>query len=442
VRFPLTGDFSAARQVVDSLETGSVIVEGGTSASLGLDVALSAFDGETGAGRVILLITDGDDLGADPASVATRIRESGADLLVAGVGTPAGAPVPVFDARSRTTVDKRNVDGTAIVSKLNEPFLRALAAASGGRYLGSDLSVVPGAVAGRLAALQHTRFEERPSPIPIERFQWFAALALGALVLGSVAERLPRPRRHAMALAGVLAVTLLGPACASRAFEVNQDGVAAFHRGDTEKAIGLFLEAQALQPADPHIALNLAAAYHQGGRYDEAIIAARRLLSSTDPADRNLAYASIGHHEYAAGRLENALDAFKHALLEDPADDVSRRDYEIVLRKLAPPPDDAQASPTPSPTEPDSTPGPSPQPGGNTAPGTPASPTPGASPSNPESLDRQVNQIDSQITQLINAAGENPTAAEALQILQLIAERNRLAAQRDSLAPNSDPTDY
>ena len=451
LRFPFTSDFTAARQVVSSLETGSVIVKGGTSASLGLDVALSAFDNQPGAGRVILLITDGDDLGADPAEVATRISAAGVNLMVAGVGTATGATVPVYDNRTRSFVDKKAADGTPIVSKLNEPFLRTLAAASGGRYLGSNLSSLPGAVSGRLAAIQHTRFEERPTPIPVERFQWFAGLALGALVIGSVAERLPRPRRRRALLAGLAVGALLLGGCASRAYEVNEDALDAFHRGDTDRAINLFIEAQALRPNDARITLNLAAAYHQGGRYDEAVIAVRRVLASPDPADRNRGYASIGHHEYAAGRLANALDAFKRALIEDPADDVSRRDYELVLREIAPPPpENPAAGPSPTPQAGDGTPTPAPsqQPGQsgtpdpNGTPGAPGTPTAGARPSDAQSLERQIGQIDAQVAALLDEAGENPTAAEALKILQLLAERNRLAAQRDALSGNADPKDY
>ena len=49
-----------------------------------------------------------------------------------GVGTSAGGIVPVYDARTKTTIPKLGTDGQPIVSKLGEPFLRALAVASGG----------------------------------------------------------------------------------------------------------------------------------------------------------------------------------------------------------------------------------------------------------------------------------------------------------------------
>ncbi len=151
VRFPLTTDFAAARQVVDGLETGTIFVKGGTSAGLGLQEALTLLGDDPGTGKVILLLTDGDDLGGDPAGSAERIRASGADLLIAGVGSIEGATIPVFDSDLGAEVAKLDADGAPIVTALQEPFLRAMAVASNGRYLGSNLSIVAGAVDGRLA---------------------------------------------------------------------------------------------------------------------------------------------------------------------------------------------------------------------------------------------------------------------------------------------------
>jgi len=114
-----------------------------------------------------------------------------------------------------------------------------------------------------------------------------------------------------------------------------------------------------------------------------------------------------------------------------------------------PPPENPAPGPSPTPHPGDATPTPSPsqQPGQdgtpdpNGTPGAQASPAAGA-PSDAQSLERQIAQIDSQVAALLDESGENPTAAEALKILQLLAERNRLAAQRDSLSGNADPKDY
>ncbi|MEP6871755.1 MAG: VWA domain-containing protein [Anaerolineaceae bacterium] len=455
LRFPLTTDLAAATQVISSLETGSIIVEGGTNATLGLDLAISAFDEGRIGGRAVLLLTDGDDLGGDPAASAERFRQTRIDLLVVGVGTAEGGRVPVIDPKTFRPGDKLDANGQPIVSKLNETFLRALAAASGGRYLGSELSTVPGAVAGRVQTLKSAQVDERSTTIPVERFQWFAGGALALLVLGSVVEWLERRGRQlGLAVTGVIALLLLA-GCATGAYSANEAGREALIRGDTGLAIEKFIEAQAAKPDDAQISLNLAAAYHAAGRYDEATLAARRVTASPASDDRAKAFASIGHHAFATGQLELSLDAFHRSLLEDPTDETTRHDYEVVRRLIKP---DEEKQPPDSAQDASATPGASTE--GGQGSGTPAQ-TPSATPaptqsgpagaSTPQSgpgtsrdsasVDKQLRDIDAQVARLVREGGETPTAAQALEILRLLAERARIAAQRDGETSNN-PRDY
>lgn len=454
LRFPLTTDVKAARQVVSSLETGAVFVEGGTNASLGLDVALSTFDLTRKAGRAVLIISDGDDLGSDPSDAALRLKSAGIELLVAGAGTPSGAPVPVTNTKTGVVTDKKSPDGSAIVTRLNEPFLRALAGAAAGRYVGSDLSLLPGIVQTRLRALESTVIDEHETTIPIERYQWFAGAALAALLLASLAEYVGRRlSARPWAMAGAVLALLLLPGCATRAYEANEEARAALAQGDTALAISSFQEASAGRSDDPAAATNLATALYAAGRYDEAILAARRALGSHDPDARARAYASVGHSEFAAGRLADSLDAFKHALIENPRDAASRHDYEVVL-SLMPPKTDPDKPASPNDPEPPGDKGSTPGPGGtqppNTTPtpgaGQPA-PQPGATPSlgsgrGDQQVQKDLSQIDAQVTQLLEKSGNNPDAAQALEILKLLAERSRISALRDASAGNSGPKDY
>ncbi|MGE0599482.1 MAG: VWA domain-containing protein [Dehalococcoidia bacterium] len=465
VRFPLTTDFAAARQVVDGLETGTIFVEGGTSASLGLQEALTLLGDDPGTGKVILLLTDGDDLGSDPASTAERIRQSDADLLIAGVGTAEGATIPVFDDDTQAETTKLDANGLPIVTSLQEPFLRALAVASGGRYLGSNLSIVAGAVDGRLRALERSRIDERPTILPVERYQSFAVAALVLLVLGALAERFARfPAKSGLA-AAALALLLAG--CATESYRANEAGRDAMAAGDFETAVEKFTEAQVNKPDDPEISLNLAAAYAASGRQQEAIAAARRAIPSNDPEVRSRAYSTIGHQQFDLKQLPESLDAFRRALLDNPKDDDIRHDYEVVLRLLYPA---APATPTPTAT-PTKQPDESQATGGTpsaVASGTPAdggsgegtpvpgegsgTPTPGAgtgtgtvepgTAKDLAALNDAIASIDTNITRLLEEAGETPTPQQALEILRLLAERADLASKRDSLQGGGGPRDY
>jgi tetratricopeptide (TPR) repeat protein len=320
---------------------------------------------------------------------------------------------------------------------------------------------VPGAVDGRLRALERSRIEERPTILPIERYREVGGVALAVLVLAALAERFGRfPARAGLAF-GVIA--LLFGACATEAHQANEAGRDALRDGNPDLAIEKFLDAQVARPEDPEIALNLASAYAAAGRYDEAVRSARRALASNRPETRARAYSSIGHHQFAAERLPDALDAFRRSLLESPSDE-ARHDYEVVLRLLFP--DAPPAGPTPSATV-DSA-GTPPLPQGTPTPGSgsgnggiqtpvPGTPTPGGSgggrgtptagsgPSRPDSLqdlERQLQALDEQIDRLVEEAGEAPTTAQAYEILRLLAERSRIAGLRSAFEGGGDPDDY
>ena len=468
-RFPLTTDFAAAGQVISTLATGTVFVEGGTSAGLGLEEAVYLLADQSTGGRLILLLTDGDDLGGDAARAATTVRESGAELFIAGAGTTAGATIPVIDARTGSESQLKDAAGVPIVTSLDEPFLRSLASAAGGRYLGADLSLVPPAIEGRLRAIERAQFDLRPTSLPIERYRYFAIGALASLLLAAVAERFGRFAWRRGAALAVSAVLVSG--CATPAHQANEAGRAALTDGDSAAAIEEFTIARARRPDDPNVALNLAAAYHAAERFDEAITAARRALSSTSPVTRSRAYSSIGHHQFAAGRLPEALEAFRRALLESPGDG-ARHDYEVVLRLLFPPTPPASPTPDPSPgsgppgASETPTPSPGDQPGaspsagsGSPAAGTPVTGTPGpatpaagtpppggsgqptTTPATAEDLQRALDEIDREVARRIEEAGETPSATEALDILNLLAERSRIAALRDTLGGGVAPGD-
>ncbi len=482
LRMPLTSDLAAARQVINSLETSPVLLKTGTDAAAGLDLALSAFDLEREAGRVVLLITDGDDLGGDPATSLQALQAAGIDLIVAGAGTTDGAGVPVFDSASQGEIFKPDAAGAPIVTRLNEDFLRIVAAAANGRYLGSDLSQMPGAVLAKLSARQQVIVDEQESTFPVERFQWFAGAALAAIVLVTVGQRLFARIGRRGALTGVgMAVLALLPGCATEVYSVNERGRAALESGDTGRAIELFLEARALTPNDGRVGLNLATAYTVAGQHEDAKQAARRVLLSRDDRQRAAAQALIGRAEFAEEQLPLALASFKRALTLQPSNDDFRHDYEVVLRLLIaqqeeqqdPDPTDGDEPPGGSPTAdpgtgspgPDGTPGPG-VPDPNATPGPDGTPDPNAPPGqgppgppqpgppqpdtssggtgavSPEALENAIRALDARIAGLQAEAGEEITTAEAIEILRLIAERSRLSAQRDAFTGNNNPLDY
>lgn len=458
LRFPLTSDLAAAAQVIETLEPGSVFVAGGTRVETGIDLALAELERAASTGSIIILVTDGDDLGPEPATAIGALRRSGARLIVVGVGSPQGSTIPVLDRDAQTYVDLVDESGRPVVTRLNQPLLRRIAEESGGRYLPFDAQTLPGTVRAEVDALKEREFARGTSRFPVDRFHWFVWPALALTLMASLVEWRPRRQRLAVAVAGLIALTALASGCATRAYELNEAALEAFAEGRHAEAVELFYEARAERPDDPALSLNLARALHEAGRYDEAIQAARRAATSPLVPVQVAALSSLGHHWFALGELEESLAAFRQALLLAPGDDVIRRDYEVVWTLLHPPEPDA-GEPGAAPGEPgDSGPPPDagsdgPQPGepepadgepGETEPEPGQDQVPGTSPrpTSVEELDRILADLDAEIARLRREAGEELTAEEALRILDLIAERSRLAALRGVLDRRADPNDY
>ena len=447
LRFPLTRDLAAAATVIESVEGGTLLLERGTSAASGLDLARTLFDDEASGGRLVLLVSDGENLGADPSASAAALAAEGIDLLVAGVGTPAGSVVPVRDPISGEMITLRTRDGEAVISRLDESGLRAIAAAGEGRYLGADPADFPAAVRSRVAGLDQATYAATTISVSIERFHWFAVAALVLVLVATAVEwrafaRWPR----ALTLAPVALLALAVAACATAAYDLNERALQAMDEGDLDAAIELLYEAQAEDPRDGQIALNLAALLHEARRYEEAVTVSRRALADRDAAIAAAAHSSLGHHLFELGELEEALEAFGAGLLLAPEGDVLRRDYEVVWRLLhpEPPPDQGAAQPDEGddgedgeqPPESGQQPGPDPE-------GAPAGEGEGGEDGlSPQALEEQLAAIDTQIAELREDAGEVLSAREALAILQLLEERTRLAAQNPIRGVWSDPDDY
>ncbi len=133
---PLTLDTDAVELFLDEMRIESIPVPG-TAVGEALRVALGAFENEeSGAppvGRVILLMTDGEDHEGDPLKVAQEAGQQGVVIDTVGIGTEAGSTLT--DEHGRTLRDR---SGQTVVSKLDTELLERLAENTGGRSFRLD----------------------------------------------------------------------------------------------------------------------------------------------------------------------------------------------------------------------------------------------------------------------------------------------------------------
>ncbi|HLO39261.1 MAG TPA: VWA domain-containing protein [Lacibacter sp.] len=126
---PLTADQGAAKLYVQSASPDAVPTQG-TVIGEALRLAAESFPQDSKRYKVVLLITDGEDHDEAAENMARELKNRGVLLLSIGLGTAEGSPI----TDPETKEFKKDNLGQTIVSKLNEPLLRQLAAVNGGLY--------------------------------------------------------------------------------------------------------------------------------------------------------------------------------------------------------------------------------------------------------------------------------------------------------------------
>lgn len=348
---PLTLDYQAFRQTLFSVNTETIPV-GGTDVATAIDEAEAYFE-ETGNERILILITDGEDL---EASGIQRAREAGANgtrILAVGVGSTAGELIPVRGPDNQQDF-LRDASGNPVSTALDEGTLRRIADASEGLYapLGPTGEGLRRVYEFSLSQSESTEREEMLQRIPIERFQWPLALAILVLVMESLLSTRRRARATSkgagasLAMLGLSTFVLLPhPSEASLA----RDAEKAYQDGRYEESLTLYRDAlMELEQDDPKLIYNTGVSAYRAGDYEEAITRFEQALKESSPKIRLKALYNAGNSRVAMGfeqldeqpaltrdQWQFALDDYQNALALDPDHSPSRQNMEALRTAIA-----------------------------------------------------------------------------------------------------------
>lgn len=141
VQLPLTTDVTSAKVFLDAVHPGIVPTQG-TAIGAAIDLCMRSFDPSSTAGRMILLITDGENHEDDAVAAAQTASEANVKVCAIGAGAPGGAPIPNYNNRGIRTGFKSDAQGNTIVSALNEPLLIDIVDAGDGVFVRSSATTV------------------------------------------------------------------------------------------------------------------------------------------------------------------------------------------------------------------------------------------------------------------------------------------------------------
>ncbi|MBV8805084.1 MAG: VWA domain-containing protein, partial [Sinobacteraceae bacterium] len=207
---PLTIDYGAFQQSLDAVDVHTIPL-GGTNIPNAILAARAALSRHPGSDKILILVTDGENLQGDALAAATEAaRQDGLKIYTVGIGTAEGDLIPLpADLGGGFVKDET---GALVKSHLDENGLKAIASATGGAYVhlggqGEDFDAFLRTVFGTVS--KHD-LVYRQQKIYTERYQWPLAGALVMLLTSLLVGTRRSARRRATAVspaAATLAVT-------------------------------------------------------------------------------------------------------------------------------------------------------------------------------------------------------------------------------------------
>jgi Ca-activated chloride channel family protein len=196
---PLTADQGAIRLYLDSLDPTQMPV-GGTNIAMAVEEGVKLLTSKEDRGdkvsrsRVLILITDGEDVATDQGEAAKKAAEKaakeGIKIYALAVGTRVGEPIPIVNADGSHAGYQKDSAGKPVYSRLNVEFLQQLAQIADPEnpdakrvFQFEGQENMAAVLADNLDALQKTAMEASMRHTYNEKYQYLLAPALLLLLI-------------------------------------------------------------------------------------------------------------------------------------------------------------------------------------------------------------------------------------------------------------------
>jgi Ca-activated chloride channel family protein len=357
---PMTLDHGASLETLSTFDT-SIIPRSGTDIGRAIDSAVTALKADSGSQKVMVLLSDGEDLQGQALEAARRASEAGIVIDTVGVGTPAGELVPAKNEQGATVGVMRDESGNPVRSQLDESGLRALAQAAHGTYrpLGADGGGLDRLYAESLAPMAHIEKAAKLQRVYAEWFSLPLALSLFAIALDALLGWRPDTRSPStrstrqgsgsnISRAGAVAAAALLALAPARAHASVQSAEKAYRSGKFEDSAKQYDAERTKNPNDARIAVDAGAAAYRAGHFDAAEASLSKALTLADPKLQERVLYDLGDARYRLGattlkdapektieRWKAAISSYEGALKLTPNDADAKFNRDFVKRKLA-----------------------------------------------------------------------------------------------------------
>ncbi len=270
IAFPLTSDGASIAQFFRQLSPNDMPV-GGTAIARALEAGRELLERDPKSKnhrRVMILVTDGEDLEGDPVAAAESAKSADITIDVVQIGGRTPEPIPDVNDNGETHGYRTDESGKPLTTALSaegEAQLSKIASATGGVIVQSahgETGITE--ISRRLARLVTEELSEKVETVYADVYMYPLGLALLLVLLETFVNEAPRrskpsnvppPKKlrkkrlkkaAAVAAAGTLFPLFLASACSRQAdklFERNapsvDEAISAYDAGDAGSAVSL-----------------------------------------------------------------------------------------------------------------------------------------------------------------------------------------------------------
>lgn len=326
---PLTLDYGAARSLLE-LVGPDLIPKAGTSLADALDVAVGAFPPGSKKHRALVLLTDGEDHSGRLDDARGRAVEAGVAVFAIGFGSPTGEIIPLRDESGALKGYKKDKDGRTVASKMNAAALEKMARETRGAFFpASQGEVEVDRVLAAIQGMEKKDLESRVHGQGENHYLWPLAIAFLLLLLEFL---WPETSGHFRRVAGDL-----------RARRWARTATLLVLWGafpPPSHALGRYPESRELadralaNPQDFAAQFELAHGLHNEKRFASAAEAFEKAAAlAADPVLKGAALYNAGNAHWGDQRIDDAIEKYKAALRENPADPDAKHNLELAQQK-------------------------------------------------------------------------------------------------------------
>jgi len=182
VLLPITTDYATAKMLTMNANP-DIIPTQGTAIGEAINLATVSFDKNSKNKKAIILITDGENHEDEALPAIQNAVREGMVVHTIGMGSEYGGPIPI-GMKGFNIEYKKDREGNTVVTKLNEPMLKQIAAAGKGIYVRATTNDAGlNAVFKEINKMEKKEFEAKTFSDYTSTFPYFVGLGLLLLII-------------------------------------------------------------------------------------------------------------------------------------------------------------------------------------------------------------------------------------------------------------------